>query len=147
MIRRFLRRSLLLSFLSLLAVAPWAMVPASLPASAETTTVEAVQTTLYFGLRTGTGIDVSPAEWRGFLGETITPRFPNGLTVLDAYGQSSRIVDGVPVGGQNTRVLIVVHPVSPEATEAIAEIKAAWRARFPGAGLFHTESDVRMILD
>jgi hypothetical protein len=49
--------------------------------------------------------------------------------------------------GQGTRVLIVVHPASPEATAAIAEIKAAWRARFPGAGLFHTESDVRMIRD
>lgn len=143
MIRRFLGRTFALSFLLLLAAAPLATLSA--PARAES--IEAVQTTLYFGLRTGNGIDVSPTEWRAFLGETITPRFPNGLTVLDAYGQSSRIVDGVPVGGQNTRVLIVVHPASPEATAAIEEIKAAWRKRFPGAGLFHTESDVRIVQD
>ncbi len=143
MIRRCLGRSVALIFLLLLSIAPLATMPA--PARAES--IEAVQTTLYFGLRTGNGIDVSPAEWRAFLGETITPRFPNGLTVLDAYGQSSRIVDGVPVGGQNTRMLIVVHPASPEATAAIDEIKTAWRQRFPGAGLFHTETDVRIVQD
>lgn len=141
MIRRFLRRPLLLSFLLLLALAPLATVPA--PAHADS--VEAVQTTLYFGLRTNDGVEISPLNWLSFLGETITPRFPDGLTVLDAYGQSSRFVDGIPVGGQHTRVLIVVHPASPEASAAIAEIKAAWRARFPGAGLFHTESDVRIV--
>lgn len=143
MIRRFLGRFFALSFLLLLAAAPLATVPTS----AQAESVDAVQTTLYFGLRTGDGIDVTPLDWRSFLGETVTPRFPNGLTVLEAYGQSSRQVDGVPVGAQLTRVLIVVHPASPEATAAIAEIKAAWRARFPGAGLFHTESDVRIVED
>ena len=143
MIRRLMRCVTVLSLLLLLAGAPLA----TLPDTAKAESVEAVQTTLYFGLRTSDGIDVSPLDWLSFLGETITPRFPNGLTVLEAYGQSSRHVDGVAVGGQLTRVLIVVHPASPEATAAIAEIKAAWRARFPGAGLFHTESDVRIVED
>jgi len=143
MIRRLIRCFAALSLLLLLAVAPLTIQPHT----AQAESIEAVQTTLYFGLRTGDGIEVSPLDWLAFLGETVTPRFPNGLTVLDAYGQSSRLVDGVPVGGQNTRVLIVVHPASPEATAAIAEIKAAWRARFPGAGLFHTESDVRIVQD
>lgn len=142
MIRRLMRRLPALSFLLLLAAAPLA----TLPHSARAEGVEAVQTTLYFGLRTDNGIDVTPIDWLNFLAETITPRFPDGLTVLEAYGQSSRHNSGMLVG-QRTRVLIVVHPASPEATAAIAEIKAAWRARFPGAGLFHTESDVRMILD
>lgn len=143
MIRRLIRRFAALSLLLVLAAAPLTVQPQT----AQAESIEAVQTTLYFGLRTGDGIEVSPLDWLAFLGETVTPRFPNGLTVLDAYGQSSRLVDGVPVGGQNTRVLIVVHPASPEATAAIAEIKAAWRARFPGAGLFHTESDVRILQD
>ena len=142
MIRRLVRHFSALSLLLLLAAAPLATAPH--PAQAES--VEAVQTTLYFGLRTSDGIDVSPVDWLSFLAETITPRFPNGLTVLEAYGQSSRHDAGMLVG-QGTRVLIVVHPASPQAAAAIAEIKAAWRARFPGAGLFHTESDVRMIQD
>jgi hypothetical protein len=143
MIRRFLGRFFALSILLLLAAAPLS----ALPNSARAESVDAVQTTLYFGLRTGDGFDVTPLDWRAFLVETVTPRFPNGLTVLEAYGQSSRQVDGVPVGAQLTRVLIVVHPASAEATAAVAEIKAAWRARFPGAGLFHTESDVRIVED
>ena len=45
-----------------------------------------VQDTLYFGTGTSTGLVTSEA-WTGFLAGTITPRFPQGLTVLDASGQ------------------------------------------------------------
>ena len=33
------------------------------------------------------GGEVSDAEWRAFLETEVTPRFPDGLTVLTAYGQ------------------------------------------------------------
>ncbi|MEX2248301.1 MAG: DUF3574 domain-containing protein, partial [Parvibaculum sp.] len=46
-----------------------------------------VQTTLYFGLDRGDGGTVSERDWRRFLAEVVTPRFPGGLTVIDAYGQ------------------------------------------------------------
>lgn len=40
----------------------------------------ALQVDLYFG-------SVGEAEWRAFLDEEVTPRFPDGLSVVDAYGQ------------------------------------------------------------
>ena len=40
----------------------------------------ALQVDLYFG-------SVGEAEWRTFLDEEVTPRFPDGLSVIDAYGQ------------------------------------------------------------
>jgi hypothetical protein len=133
-LRRALRRAVLVSLLALPMLA-------SAPAEA----AEAIQTTIYFGLRTENGAGVSEQGWTQFLAETITPRFPDGLTVLEAYGQSDRHAADGTVVGQLTRVLIVVHPATPEAAAAIAEIKAAWRERYPGAGLFHTESDVRIV--
>ncbi len=41
----------------------------------------------YFGLAKGDGSLVSEAEWAAFLADTVTPRFPDGLTVYDAHGQ------------------------------------------------------------
>ena len=41
----------------------------------------------YFGLAKGDGSLVSEAEWDAFLADTVTPRFPDGLTVYAARGQ------------------------------------------------------------
>jgi hypothetical protein len=133
-----IRRALALGTLLLLLALP-------LLAPTRAGAAEAIETTLYFGLRTDDGGGVSEQAWTKFLAEVITPRFPDGLTVLEAYGQSDRHEADGGVTGQLTRVLIVVHPASPEATAAVAEIKAEWHRRFPGAGLFHTESDVRIV--
>jgi hypothetical protein len=46
-----------------------------------------VRDIVYFGRnRPGRG-SVSDAEWQGFLNEVVTPRFPAGLTVVQATGQ------------------------------------------------------------
>ena len=42
---------------------------------------------IYFGMEKGDGSSVNQEEWRAFLTDTVTPRFPDGLTVTDAYGQ------------------------------------------------------------
>src|SRR5271168_17538 len=48
-----------------------------------------VDTKLYFGLGLADNPNqgVSEARWREFLDREVTPRFPNGLSVLDVYGQ------------------------------------------------------------
>src|SRR5688572_3392697 len=47
-----------------------------------------VRSELYFavGNEDGTGT-IDEAKWREFLDREVTPRFPDGLTVLDGYGQ------------------------------------------------------------
>src|SRR3546814_6622081 len=42
---------------------------------------------LYFGTQRPGGAPVTAAEWAGFLDEEVTPRFPDGLTVLEGNGQ------------------------------------------------------------
>ena len=56
------------------------------PPSALSGCGERVHDRLFFGLGTPDGI-VSDDAWVRFLAEIVTPRFPNGLTVVDANGQ------------------------------------------------------------
>ena len=42
---------------------------------------------LLFGRKIGDRIGVSEADFRRFVDQEVTPRFPDGLTILDATGQ------------------------------------------------------------
>ncbi|MFI4975825.1 MAG: DUF3574 domain-containing protein [Caulobacterales bacterium] len=42
---------------------------------------------LFFGRSDGQELAVSDDDWATFVSEEVTPRFPDGLTVSDVYGQ------------------------------------------------------------
>jgi len=87
-----------------------------------------VKTELYFGMtRRGGGV-VSDEEWKAFLAQAVTSRFPDGLTVYDASGQW-RGGDGVLVREQ-TRVVVIVHEKSSGRDKAIREIIALYKKQF-----------------
>ena len=46
-----------------------------------------VEFQLFFGLHDSAGNRVSEAEWDAFVADTVTPRFPAGLTIIDVNGQ------------------------------------------------------------
>ena len=130
----------LLSMFGLCAVA------ASGPALAQEAAgeVAAVQTTLYFGLKSADGRGVSEQQWATFLAEVVTPRFPQGLTVITAYGQS-RHPGADAVLAELTKVLIVVHPDDAASAAKISEIKQKYSQGFAQTGIFHTETDIRIV--
>ena len=83
---------------------------------------------LVFGLSRKGAEPVTEAEWQEFLDTEVTPRFPDGLTVLTGYGQW-RGKDG-KVAKEASRILLVWH-VPDETTEArIIAIREAWKTRF-----------------
>lgn len=118
--------------------------PSAIAAEAVEAGIPAIQSTLYFGLSSDDGSGVSEQEWASFLAEAVTPRFPDGLTVLSAYGQGG---DGrqTVVLRELTKVLIIVRPDTPEAAEKISQIKAAFTRRFGQSGVFHTDARVRIV--
>ena len=77
---------------------------------------------LFFGRNRGDVEVVSDAVWRAFLAEEITPRFPDGLTVLDAAGQW-RDASGTIVRERTKLVLILAEPgaTGMQRTEEIAQ--------------------------
>ena len=66
------------------------------------------RTELYFGMGKRDGSEVSEEEWQRFLNDEVTPRFPDGLTILDARGQY-RTSAGVVIR-ERSRVLILLYP-------------------------------------
>ena len=102
-----------------------------------------LKTEIYFGLALPDGRIVSEADWNGFLNEVVVPRFPDGLTVIEAAGRSARAA--ADSGRINTtRILVVVHPNTDDAATRIGEVKAEYRKRFGSVGVFHTDAPVRI---
>ncbi|MET0526838.1 MAG: DUF3574 domain-containing protein [Microvirga sp.] len=87
-----------------------------------------VRDTLYFGRNRPNGGAVREAEWRQFLNETITPRFPDGLTVVTATGQWRNASGQIERAA--SEVVTVRHSGDPTARGKISEIIAEYRQRF-----------------
>lgn len=111
-----------------------------------TVRAETVETTLYFGLDLPGDEVVSEEDWKGFLAEVVTPRFPDGFTVIDAYGQwrDPSVVDA-PVARETTKVIVIVRPATPETSASVSEIKSLYKARFDQKSIFHTDAPVRIV--
>jgi hypothetical protein len=87
----------------------------------------AIQDSLYFGTFKPNGT-VTPEEWARFLETTVTPRFPQGLTIFEAVGQW-RNADGLVIR-ELTHVLKLVHPEDKPSEKFVAEIISSYKARF-----------------
>ena len=74
---------------------------------------------LYMGRAEPDGEVVDDAEWDAFLADAVTPRFPDGLTVLDGIGQW-RGSDDV-IQKESSKVLIILAPSDDEDAEALIE--------------------------
>jgi len=83
---------------------------------------------LYFGTQKPGGAPVTEAEWAAFLDEEVTPRFPDGLTVLTGNGQW-RNSKGV-ITKETSAVLVILYEPSAEKEVAIQDIRAAYKDRF-----------------
>ena len=83
---------------------------------------------LFFGRSRGGVEVVTDAQWRAFLAEEITPRFPDGLTVVDAAGQW-RSPTGT-IERERTKVLIVLAAPGEEGMQNTGEIAEAYKRTF-----------------
>ncbi len=83
---------------------------------------------LFFGRNIGDTEGVSDDDWRAFLADTVTPRFPDGLSVFDAAGQW-RNSQGEIVRERSKMVLILAAPDS-DATLKLDEIANVYMQRF-----------------
>ncbi|MGJ7603834.1 DUF3574 domain-containing protein [Variovorax sp. LT1R20] len=84
--------------------------------------------TLFFGRAIPAGGQVSDAQWAGFLDATVTPAFPQGLTVLDAVGQWRGASGGVV--REPSKLVVLLHPRSEKDDAAIAGIIDTYRKNF-----------------
>lgn len=89
-----------------------------------------VETKLYFGLglADAASTGVSEQGWRAFLDAEVTPRFPDGLSVLDVYGQWQG--KGQPAPERlRSKLLVIDYPDTPANRAKVEAIRAAWKQR------------------
>jgi hypothetical protein len=87
-----------------------------------------VRDVVYFGRNRPQGGMVTDTDWRRFLDEVVTPRFPDGYTVVEAVGHW-RGRSGA-VEQERTELLTLLHPGRETAARAVAEIAAEYKRRF-----------------
>jgi len=85
------------------------------------------RTTMYFGLNRKGG-NISGSQWKAFVRDEVTPRFPQGLTVWEAGGQWRR-ADGAIVQ-ERSKILLLVHDDQPTVRAALAEIIERYKRLF-----------------
>ena len=109
-----------------------------------------VRSELYFGVPLETSgemltdeefQDFLDTEWQDFLDTEITPRFPDGLTVLTGYGQylnSSNVITQ-----EDSIVLIIFLPLDavPEASASIEEIREAYKTEFEQESVLRVDAE------
>ena len=76
---------------------------------------------------------VSDEAWSKFLEDTITIEFPDGLTVLDAYGQYTDST-GTLIK-EETKLLIILVPPDADSTPGIDRIIEEYKSRFAQQGV------------
>ncbi len=115
-------RALLAALLLLAARPAWAA-PCDWMGGTEQLSIQ-----LLFGRAMPDGQSVTPDAWASFLADAVTPRFPDGLTVLDGNGQWQD-----PAGRlsrePSTMVLIVTKP-APDLAARLEAVRQDYRARF-----------------
>jgi hypothetical protein len=88
---------------------------------------------MFFGRSVPHRRPVTTKEWNLFLRRTVTPQFPDGFTVYDAYGQwlspKSHSVSRDP-----TKVVVIATADTAEVRAKVAEVSENYRQ------LFHQES-------
>lgn len=83
---------------------------------------------LYFGIGTFGAPDdgVGEIRWGAFLDREVTPRFPDGLTVLDAYGQWRRHPGEEP-SRLRSKMLVILCEDTQVNRALIDEIRTAFK--------------------
>ena len=98
-----------------------------------------IRTELYFGMSRSDGGVVSDEQWSRFLDTAITPRFPDGLTVIDASGQY-RMASGV-LQKERTKLLVIVHP--PVADSLLTQICRSYATAFEQESVMRVSAPCR----
>ncbi len=85
------------------------------------------RTELYFGLSKPNGV-VTEEEFQNFINTEVTPRFPNGLTLLSGKGQFWDSTGTLIKEG--TKILILLYTFNNENSIAVEKIREAYKKTF-----------------
>lgn len=94
---------------------------------------------LFMGRSNQSGEVVDDGAWTAFLEDTVTPRFPDGLTVIDGHGQW-RGSDGA-VQRERSKLLVILAPPGGDGDRLISEVSEEYKRRFDQESVLRVVSD------
>ena len=96
---------------------------------------------LYFGTSMDQGVGVIPDDFEAFLDAEVTPRFPDGLTLLTGLGQWKG-PDDVEPSKMGSEVLIILYPQesAAESSAKLEEIREAYKAQFNAQSVLRSDT-------
>jgi hypothetical protein len=86
------------------------------------------RTELFFGLRKPNGTEVNNAEFQRFLDREVTPRFPDGFTVISGRGQFKEASGAILQ--ERSKLLLLLHPIAATSDRQIEQIRTAYITAF-----------------
>lgn len=101
---------------------------------------------LMFGSDIPGGGSVTERDWQDFLAEIVTPRFPQGFSVLSGYGQY-RMKSGEIIKEKNWVVVLYLDTWTPEHERAVEEIIQSYKRRFKQESVLRATSTARVRFD
>jgi Protein of unknown function (DUF3574) len=97
------------------------------------------RTELYFGTSRPDGTSVSDEKFKRFLDQHVTPRFPDGLTLLTGSGQFKNS-SGVIIQ-ERSKVLILLYPLTDDdASNRIEAIRQIYKQLFSQESVLRVDS-------
>ncbi|GAX40813.1 hypothetical protein NIES4075_17790 [Tolypothrix sp. NIES-4075] len=97
---------------------------------------------LYFGLSKLGGDTISELEWQLFLNRVVTPRFREGLTVIDTYGQY--LNNSGKLTREKTKLVILIYENSRTKNQMIEEVIASYKRKFKQESVLRVTSTVKV---
>jgi hypothetical protein len=85
------------------------------------------RTTLYFGLARPAGT-ITEKQWKAFVQQEVTLRFPQGFTTWEALGQWQG-ANG-QISRERSKVLLLVHPDTPPVRDSIVSLISSYKRKF-----------------
>jgi Protein of unknown function (DUF3574) len=86
------------------------------------------RTELFLGLRKPNGTEVNHAEFQRFLDREVTPRFPDGFTVISGQGQFKDARGAILQ--ERSKLLILLYPIVANSNQQIEQIRTAYTTTF-----------------
>ena len=128
-----MKRTLLAALLALGACTPPTVQTAAPTLVCAAPLRPALQVDLYFG-------ESAPAQWQAFLDEEVTPRFPDGLSVIDIYGQY-RNRQGT-IARERSKLLVIVVFDAPAHASRVQAIVDSYRRRHAQESVLRVERPI-----
>jgi hypothetical protein len=86
----------------------------------------------------GSGGGVTPRTFAAFLAREVTPRFPDGLSLFEGYGQWR---DGAArISRERSRLLLIYYRFDAASSDKIEAIRLAYKKRFRQKSVLRADS-------